>query len=63
MQVKFPGVEVLETAPKFRNFVIGCLRPPETNQQEISRPSRVVTAKKCTKRCNAQAELLFSTGY
>ena len=27
--------------------------------QEISRPSRAVMAKKCTKKCNVRAELLF----
>ena len=27
--------------------------------EEISRPSRTVTAKKCTKQCNACSELLF----
>ena len=31
----------------------------KTSYQEISRPSRTVTAKKCTKKCNASAELLF----
>ena len=31
----------------------------KTSRQDISRPSRAVTAKKCTKKCNARAELLF----
>ena len=61
--MKFPAVEFLETVPKFRKrkknsswcvFVL-----PKTSDQEISRPSRAVTAKKCTKKCNARAELLF----
>ena len=29
------------------------------SDKEISHPSHVVTAKKCTKKCNAPAELLF----
>ena len=51
--MKFPGVELLETAPKLereRKLII---------HQDISRPSRAVTAEKCTKKCNARAELLF----
>ena len=32
----------------------------ETSHQEISRPRRAVTAKKCIKKCNARAELLFT---
>ena len=61
--MKFPRVEFLETAPKFRKrkknssscvFVLH-----KTSHQEISRPSRAVTEKKCTKKCNARAELLF----
>ena len=31
----------------------------KTSRQEISRPSRAVTAKKCTKMCNARAEFFF----
>ena len=55
MQVKFPGVRFLETAPKFR-------KPDKKNSSscvyvfhitthwEILRPSCAVTAKKCSKK-------------
>ena len=58
MQVKFPGVEFLETAPKFR-------KRKKTSSSFVYVPSgilrhiRAVTAKKYTKKCNAHAELLF----
>ena len=61
--MKFPGVESLETAPKFRKgktkssscaYVLY-----KTSRQEISRPNRAVTAKKFTKKCNARTELFF----
>ena len=60
--MKFPRVEFLETAPKFRkrkkiSLCVYVLH--KTSHQEISRPSRAVTAKKCTKKCNAVAEVLF----
>ena len=61
--MKFPAVEFLETAPKFRkrkkilSLCVYVLH--KTCHQEISRPSRAVTEKKCTKRCSARAELLF----
>ena len=29
------------------------------SHQEISRPSRAVTAKKCNEKCNGRGELLF----
>ena len=60
---EIPGVEFLLTAPKFRKrkknssscvYVIH-----KTCHQEMSRPSRAVKANKCTKKCNARAELLF----
>ena len=61
--MKFPGAEFLETAPKFRkrkkNSSACIYVLHKTSHQEISRPSRSVTAKKCTKKCNARAELLF----
>ena len=61
--MKFPGVEFLETAPKFskrkKNSSSCVYVLHKTSHQEISRPSRAVTAKKCTKKCNARAELLF----
>ena len=31
----------------------------KTSHQEIPRPRRAVTTKKCTKKCNARAALLF----
>ena len=53
----------METAPKFRkskNNSPSCVYVlHKTSHREISRPSRVVTAKKCNKKCNARAELLF----
>ena len=33
----------------------------KASHREISRPSRAVTAKKCTKKCNARAELCPSS--
>ena len=63
MKVKLTGVEFLETAPKFRkrkkNWSSCVYVFHKISHQETSRPSRVVTAKKCTKKCNARAELLF----
>ena len=63
MKVKFPGVEFLEAASKFRKRkknLSSCVYVlHETFHQEISRPSRAVTAKKCNEKCNARAELLF----
>ena len=51
--MKFPGVEFLETAPKFRKRKqnsSSCLYVlHKTPHREISRPSRAVTAEKCTK--------------
>ena len=53
----------METAPKFRkrkkNSSSCVYVLHKTSHQEISRPSRAVTAKKCTKKCNGKAELLF----
>ena len=60
--MKFSGGEFLETAPKFtkrKKNLSSVSVLHETCHQEISRPSRAVTAKKCTKKCNARAELLF----
>ena len=53
--VKFPGVEFLETASKFRkrkkdsSSCVYVLH--KTYHWEISRPNRAVKAKKCTKNC------------
>ena len=61
--MKLPGVECLETAPKFRKrkknssscvYVLN-----KMSHEEISCPGRAVAAKKGTKKCNARAELLF----
>ena len=53
----------METGPKFRKrkkTSSSCVYVlHKTSYQEISRPSRAVTANKCTKKCNARAELLF----
>ena len=61
--MKFSAAGFLETAPKFRkrkkNSSSCVYVLHKTSHQEISRPSRAVTVKKCTKKCNARAELLF----
>ena len=61
--MKLSGDEFLETAPKFRkrkkNSSSCVYILHKTCHQEISLPSRAVTAKKYTKKCNARAELLF----
>ena len=61
--MKFTGVEFLETAVKFRkrkkNLPSCVYVLHKTPHQDISRASRAVAAKKCTKKCNARAELLF----
>ena len=53
----------IRSAPKFRkkkkNSSSCVYVLHKTSHQEISRPSRAVMAKKCTKKCNARAELLF----
>ena len=43
---------------KFK-FVVACFRPPQNVKLTISRRSRAKTAKKCTKKCDERAELLF----
>ena len=62
LQGKFPGVELLETAFKFRKRKARSVftsSTDKTSHQESSRPSRALTAKKCTKKCNVRAGLLF----
>ena len=59
MLVKFAGVKFLETTPKFRKRMKNSSLCVYVLHQEISHPSRAVTAMKCTKMCNARAELLF----
>ena len=59
--MKFPGVEFLETAAKFRKrekHSSSCVLH-KTSHQETSRPSHAVMAKRCTKKCNSRVELLF----
>ena len=66
--MNFPGVEFLEIAPKFmkgeKNYCL-CVYYVlyKTSNQEVSRPSRAVTANKCTKKRAARAELLFCFFY
>ena len=61
--MKFPGVELLETAPKFRKRkenLSSCIYVlHKMSYQEILSPNQAVTAKKCTKKCNVRAELVF----
>ena len=62
MQMKFPGVEFLKTAPKFRKRKknsSSCVHVVHnTSHQKISRPGRAVTTKKWTTKCLVRAELL-----
>ena len=44
---------------KLMNFVIACLRPSQNMKLGIFTSSRAVRAKKCTKKCDARAKLLF----
>ena len=58
---EIPGVEFLETAPKFRKRKknsSSCVYVLHKTSK-FSRPSRAVTAKKCIKKCNARAKLFF----
>ena len=61
--MKFPGVESLETAPKFRKRkknLLSCVCVlHKTSHQEISRSRRAVTAKQCTKKCNVRAVVVL----
>ena len=61
--MKFPGVDFLETTPKFtkrkKNSSSCVYVLHKTSHQEISRPSRAVTATKCTKKCDARGELFL----
>ena len=47
--------DCIEVQEKKKKFVILCLRPP----QNVSRRSRTLTAKKCRKKRDACAKLLF----
>ena len=51
----------METASKFGLCpALSCVYVlHKTSHPKLSRPSRAVTAKKCSKKCNARAELLF----
>ena len=60
MQTDSSGAEFLSTISKFRkrkieNVVVACLRPPQNEKLG----SRAVTAKKCTKKRDARAKMLF----
>ena len=63
IQANFPRVDLLGTALKFRkkkkhsSLLVYVLR--KAWNQAFSRRSRAVTAKKCTKKRDARAELLF----
>ena len=55
------NVEFLETAPKFRKRETSssCVYVlHKTCHQEISRPSRAVMAKKCTKKCKCTCRVV-----
>ena len=62
----FLELNFLETSPKFKkrkNISSSCVYVLlKTSHQEISRPSRAVTAKKCTKKCNAREEYSYCFG-
>ena len=63
MQVDPSKVEFLRAISKFQiergNFVVACVRPLYNVKLGISRRSRAVTAKKCTKKRDARANVLF----
>ena len=65
MRANSSGAEFVSTISKFMkrmNFVIACLRPSQNMKLHIFTGSRAVvqlTAKKCTKKCDARAKLLF----
>ena len=58
------GVESQRTVSKFtkrkrKSYSVLCSRPHKTWNWEVSRRSRAETAKKCTKKRDARAKLLF----
>ena len=61
--MSLPGIEVLGTATKFRGrkrSLKSCVYVLHKKSLEgISRRSRAVTTKKCTKKCAARAKLLL----
>ena len=62
--MNFPGTEFLETESKYKSrkktwsFCVYHLH--KTSREGISRRSRAVTAKKCTKKLAARSKLFFS---
>ena len=62
--MNFPGIEFLETESKYKSrkktwsFCVYHLH--KTPREGISRRSRAVTAKKCTKKLAARSKLFFS---
>ena len=62
MQANSSGDEFLSTISKFMkrmNFVIDCLRPSQNVKLGIFTVVVQLTAKKCTKKRDARAKLLF----
>ena len=64
MQANFPGFDFLGTALKFRkrkkiSSSLVYARPQLNMKIGFSRGSQAVTAKKCTKKRDAHANLLF----
>ena len=62
MQANSSGAEFLSTISKFMkrmNFVIACLRPSQNMKLGIFKVVVQLTGKKCTKKCDARAKLLF----
>ena len=61
--MNFPGIEFLGTVTKFRGrkrSLQSCVYVlHKTSLEGISRRSRAVTTKKCTKKCAARTKLLF----
>ena len=62
--MNFPGIEFLETESKYKSrkktwsFCVYHLH--KTSREGISRRSRAVTAKKCTKKLAARSKLFFA---
>lgn len=49
------------TVSKIRERKPLCSRPPQNVKLKVLRRITAVTAKKCTVKCDARAEFLFST--
>ena len=61
--MNFPGIEFLETEPKFKRREVCSLRYVyalhKTSFEGISRRTRAVTAKKCTKKVCCTCKVVF----